>query len=460
MPRLCAVLLLLVAADATYSLRAANDTVPAVWVMYFGGDGQDGGQKIATDAGGNTYVLASIQSGASGPAPGLPAPYLLKFNVAGALQYTVPIIGGAYDVAAAPDGTAFVVGTRMFQIYVMKVTSSGSVAYTTDLPGLTVVPSQAERPSIAAAPSGDVVVAGRWESGIGSFGTIGPTGGEDAVVMMLDASGAVTSTWAIGGSKADAAADVAVDSAGSIYVVGRTRSEDFPMTPNAVRPPSAALVCDVTPFADSCDNAFVVKLDGRGGLVFATYYGGSRAERAIAVGVDRTRGVYIAGTTASRNFPVVRAVQPASTVCPSVDQGVSSCTDNLRHALRGHRLLGGIRDIPRRVDHRPRNLRGFVGQRVRGRARTAEMICPCVGRRNRTIPRVRWSSAKTADGHGSVRRDCGRVRSIQLRGAPERDPSRTRQAIAVSSRARISDAAGASAGTSPPETSSRSRSIR
>ena len=63
------------------------------------------------------------------------------------------------------------------------------------------------------------------------------------------------------------------------------------------------------------------------GLVFATYYGGSREDRAVAIGVDRGGGVYVAGMTASRNFPVVRAVQPTSTSCPPVDQSQSSCGD-------------------------------------------------------------------------------------------------------------------------------------
>ena len=64
-----------------------------------------------------------------------------------------------------------------------------------------------------------------------------------------------------------------------------------------------------------CDDAFLVKLDARRQLVFATRYGGSYTDRASAVAVDRGGGIYVAGATSSFDFPVVRAPQATSRSC-------------------------------------------------------------------------------------------------------------------------------------------------
>src|SRR5207249_4239238 len=77
-----------------------------------------------------------------------------------------------------------------------------------------------------------------------------------------------------------------------IYVAGRTSSRNFPVSSQALQPPSAALTCRTLPF--ECNDAFVVKLDSRGALVFATYYGGSNEDRAVAVGTDPSGAVYVA----------------------------------------------------------------------------------------------------------------------------------------------------------------------
>ena len=282
--------------------------------MYFGGPGFEEGRAVATDAAGNFYVV-----GSSASSPGLPGQFLLKFNSAGALLYTVPISGRVYDVATGTGGSAYVVASRQIatEVYAMKVTSSGAIEYISDIPGLAINFSGFERPAIAAGITGNAVVVGR--STFGTVGVpqtnVGPLGDEDAVAVMLDPRGVLTSATFIGGSGADAAAEVAVDFSGSIYVVGRTRSADFPATPGVVRRPVPAGTCRFP--STPCDDAFLVKLGAQGALVFATYYGGIGGDRATAVGVDRGGGVYVVGNANSPDLQVVRAVQPTSPLCPS-----------------------------------------------------------------------------------------------------------------------------------------------
>lgn len=53
-------------------------------------------------------------------------------------------------------------------------------------------------------------------------------------------------------------------------------------------------------------NAYVAKLDPSGNLLYATYFGGSGDDIAIAMAVDQTGGVYVTGMTTSQDFPATK----------------------------------------------------------------------------------------------------------------------------------------------------------
>jgi Calx-beta domain-containing protein/carboxypeptidase family protein/beta-propeller repeat-containing protein len=60
------------------------------------------------------------------------------------------------------------------------------------------------------------------------------------------------------------------------------------------------------------DDAFVTKLNASGsGLLFSTYLGGSSTENGYGIALDSGGNIYVAGLTASTNFPVVNAIQSA-----------------------------------------------------------------------------------------------------------------------------------------------------
>ena len=90
-----------------------------------------------------------------------------------------------------------------------------------------------------------------------------------------------------------------VDSSGNAYIAGNTESADFPVTGGAQAS------------SRSGPDAFIVKLDAAGKLVFSTYLGGSGTDRAYGVAVDASGAVYVTGRTQSANFPVAGALQPA-----------------------------------------------------------------------------------------------------------------------------------------------------
>jgi hypothetical protein len=163
--------------------------------------------------------------------------------------------------------------------------------------------------AIAVDSAGNTYVAGQTPSA--DFPTTqgaydeafnGPT--TDAFISKLspDGSGLIYSTY-LGGSTVnsfnsdhDSASDIAVDSTGSAYIIGRTLSSDFPTTPGAFR----------TTFVEnnhSFTNFFVTKLlpDGSG-LEYSTFLGETYIGTG-AIAIDTEGNAYLTASTTSFNFP-------------------------------------------------------------------------------------------------------------------------------------------------------------
>jgi hypothetical protein len=117
-------------------------------------------------------------------------------------------------------------------------------------------------------------------------------GSDDVFVSKLseDGSELVYSTF-LGGTASDVGEDVAVDGAHA-YIAGETESVDFPTTARAF---------DAS--YNGNEDAFLTKLDSRGGsLVYSTYLGGAAQDQAR--GLDVSGGqVYVTGETSSPDFP-------------------------------------------------------------------------------------------------------------------------------------------------------------
>jgi len=101
----------------------------------------------------------------------------------------------------------------------------------------------------------------------------------------------------LGGTDLDQTTAMTMDSAGRLYLIGTTFSQDFPLTPNnfQVRQGGAS-------------DVFVVRFDfsqPRGQeLTYSTYLGGSATDVGYGVSVDRTGRIQVAGYTFSADFPV------------------------------------------------------------------------------------------------------------------------------------------------------------
>jgi hypothetical protein len=111
----------------------------------------------------------------------------------------------------------------------------------------------------------------------------------------------LTYSTKLGGSQDDQAVAIAVDKDGSTYIAGHTTSADFPVA-TTIQPQKDTNGSDT--------DVFITKLNPCGtAIVYSTYLGGGGDDLAAALVVDAAGAVYVAGTTASSDFPVVSALQ-------------------------------------------------------------------------------------------------------------------------------------------------------
>ncbi|CAN5358519.1 hypothetical protein BH20ACI2_BH20ACI2_28050 [soil metagenome] len=160
--------------------------------------------------------------------------------------------------------------------------------------------------SVTVDGSGNAYLTGSTNSA--NFPTLSPFDGTfggdqfnfDAFVTKMNATGTamIYSTY-LGGSSDDNGLGIAIDGAGQAYITGFTNSSDFPTAS-----PFQALRNGTS------YDGFLTKLNASGsGLVYSTYLGGSQNDSALSVAIDGSGFAYVAGETASSNFPSAAAFQ-------------------------------------------------------------------------------------------------------------------------------------------------------
>jgi hypothetical protein len=106
----------------------------------------------------------------------------------------------------------------------------------------------------------------------------------------------VYSTY-LGGSNVDRPGDIAIDSLGNVYLTGWVYSPDFPVLGAIDANWNDGIITNR-------DDGFVTKLDPTGSaLIYSTYLGGSKDERASGIVADSSGNAYITGSTRSNDFP-------------------------------------------------------------------------------------------------------------------------------------------------------------
>ena len=104
----------------------------------------------------------------------------------------------------------------------------------------------------------------------------------------------------LGGRDKECATGIAVDRSGDAYVVGRTPSPDFPVTPHAFSKRTQLNNNDWTGFVSKIS-------EGGDRLLYSSFLGGNFRSSANAIAVDSAGRAVVVGSTCSSNFPTTRS---------------------------------------------------------------------------------------------------------------------------------------------------------
>jgi len=321
--------------DAFVAKLNANGSA-LIYSTYLGGSRQEGAMarfgEIAVDAAGNAYVTGPTSSTDFPTTPGafqtnfgggveviFGDTFVAKITPDGrALAYSTYLGGSgderAFDIDVDAAGNAYVTGFTRSQnfptrnplqsslagtqdIYVAKFSTGGALVYSTYLGGSGI--ESTEGAGIAVDAAGSVYLSGGTSST--DFPTHNPlqpanAGGTDAFITKLAPDGRtlIYSTY-LGGTGNDGAPRIAVDSVGHAYAA--LNVDSILPTVSPIQPTYAGGI-----------DIYLAKLspDGRT-LIYSTYLGGSGQDQIPAgVAIDGSGNAYIAGFTASTDFPCRR----------------------------------------------------------------------------------------------------------------------------------------------------------
>ncbi len=117
--------------------------------------------------------------------------------------------------------------------------------------------------------------------------------GADAFLMKFNQQGQRLWGTYIGGSNVEHGLSLAIDTAGYLYVAGRTNSQNGISTVGAYQ--------EVKAGTNASYDAFLVKFDTAGQQIWGTYFGGTGVEGTdhVAVTADRYNNIYLVGNTQS-----------------------------------------------------------------------------------------------------------------------------------------------------------------
>jgi len=308
---------------------------------------------IAVDAMGNAFLGGCSNSSSLPATPGAysnsGSAFVAKLDASGSKLAFVTYLGGSsntdivYGIALDSTGNIYAAGTTDaadFPItapfahsgvgaggnsgaFLVKLDAAGAhAAYSAVLGGTTPTRSGETAVTTATAVAvdsdGSAYIAGTTNAD--NFPTVNAAqpqlaGDTDGFLTKVDAMGSqlLYSTY-LGGSGAEQAYGLAVDSALRAYVVGETVSMDFPQTPNALPKRFAATPCLIssgTPFGMplfpiDCGDGFVTQFDREGNLTYSTYISGSNTDSVNSIATSGTN-VWLAGATRSSDFPTAGA---------------------------------------------------------------------------------------------------------------------------------------------------------
>jgi hypothetical protein len=276
-------------------LSAASGAL--LWHTFLGGAGDDEGNAIALDGGGNLYLAGTSAAawGTTVPRPfgGLEDAFAAKLNGDGALQWNT-FLGGAgieegADIAADGSGNVYVVGSssdgwsevpvrghgEMGDAFAARLNADGALQWHTFLGGT----GEDSGNAVIAAAGGDSIYAAgsstaSWGAPLRAYSAWG-----DGFAVKLDGGGALQWLTFLGGAWNDGSDGLALDGDGNLYVKG---SGD------------AGWGAPVRDYNAGYD-AYVVKLSPTGAMQMLAFVGGEGDDFGDGIALDPGGNIVLAG---------------------------------------------------------------------------------------------------------------------------------------------------------------------
>ncbi len=238
---------------------------------FFGGNNTDIAYGIAVDRLGSVYVTGQTSS--------------LNFPTRNPFDSMLNGANDAFVMKLNPQGNAVVFSTFIGgrnpgdRGWAIAVDRAGNVYFTGETTSLNFPTLNAAQPNFRGAT--------------------------DAFAAKLNIEGntLLYSTY-LGGGLADVAYAIALDPFDSVYLTGRTESQNFPLK-NPLQPALRGQ-----------RDAFITRLNADGEVLNSTYLGGEPAaaggrdeEAGYGIALDALQHVYVTGFTSSPNFPQVNPIQ-------------------------------------------------------------------------------------------------------------------------------------------------------
>jgi len=260
-----------------------NNSGVRQWGTYYGGNSDEQGFDVTTDANGNIYIVGSINNTLTSST---------AIATPGAHQTT---FGGVQDAFIAKFNAS---GIRLWGTYYGG--TGGEIAQGIDIDN-----------------NGDVYVTGST-SGTSSSSSIATAGtfqsvysgaSYDAFVVKFNPTGVRLWGTYYGGNGSDMSRKIVAANDGSIYILGDTKSTDVIASPGAHQ---------LAFGGGTQEDAFIVKFNNSGNRLWGTYYGGSGFDQSDYIITDQFGNVFIAGgTNSSSSIATTGAYQ--STIGGGVD---------------------------------------------------------------------------------------------------------------------------------------------
>lgn len=324
---------------------------------YLGGSANTVAKAIAVDSTGAAYITGDTSSTSfppatattQGPRGGTSDIFVAKMNAGGSALTYLSIVGGALadtaaGIAVDANGKAHVAGTTLSGAFptasaqdttlgtqdgvVFRLSANGaSLEYSTFFGGTN---STESLQGIALDATGNIYVVGttndqsnQFPDTANAFDRAGS--GTDAFLTKLDptanTSGNLYSGF-IGGSGNETGAAIAVVNSSTVIVAANIPDNNFTVAGSPTQSSSGggqdALIVVVNP-----TNA----ASAAASHVASSYLGGSGTDTVTALAVDGSGNIYVAGSTASANFPNTSAIQS------SQDTGTEAFVTKLTPAL-------------------------------------------------------------------------------------------------------------------------------